>query len=118
MVRRSRMSRAKMDHLWQSPVEDDICVIGTLDILQNIPLALVRQALCQIPLYDRCCFGAACRQTRTAVVTVRVGIPVSQASVEGAPDTLMTPIFFRFLSAMLEFHLPRVCPHSTVLHHY
>jgi len=96
---------------------DESCVLGTLDVLSKISLALVQRVLLRVSLYDCCCFGAACRQTRDAVVAV-AGIPVTQRTIEAYPGSLVTPSFRRFLSVMLEFHLPMACPHHTVLHHY
>eukprot|EP00746_Dinoflagellata_sp_MGD_P004416 gnl/MRDRNA2_/MRDRNA2_108517_c0_seq1.p1 gnl/MRDRNA2_/MRDRNA2_108517_c0~~gnl/MRDRNA2_/MRDRNA2_108517_c0_seq1.p1 ORF type:complete len:318 (-),score=31.32 gnl/MRDRNA2_/MRDRNA2_108517_c0_seq1:125-1000(-) len=129
MVRKSRVSRTSRREQAlekRSTVEDSCatqsstveqpCAIGTLDVLGKIPYGCMHRILRHISVYDRCCFGAACCQMQTAVVAVGADNPVTE--IEADPGSLVTPSFCRFLSAMLQFYLPRACPHDIVSHHY
>merc|ERR1719265_1134091 len=129
MVRRSRASRAARQE-WLSEEYSTVekpcaterssvevfCAMGTLDVLGKIPYGCLQRILCHVSLYDRYCFRAVCCQMQVAVVAVGINNPVTE--IEANPDSLGTPTFCRFLSAMLQFYLPKACAHNIVLHRY
>jgi len=90
---------------------------GMVDELGRCPLGNLQSILHMVSLYDRCCFGGTSSKLQAAVLCAHVGIPVTLATVRADPDALLTPLFRRMLSVLLEFHLPAACPHRTVFHH-
>jgi len=60
--------------------------------------------------------GAASREMKRHVIRMGVGIPLTQRDIDENPDLLLTPVFKKFLSLLLEFHLPAACPHARIRH--
>jgi len=90
---------------------------GRVDAFGGCPLHVFGKVLAATSLYDCYCLLSTSRDLGKHVIALGISMPVAVPMIQASPEELFTrsPVLNRFLSILLEYHLPHACQHSTVL---